>query len=184
LVLLDFEGEQVEIVHQRLDEISITWNTVDPAQPLDWAGEGFQLAWREGALSELAALKGQQLQAVELVEWAGEDMAHGTVAVGFVFPNDQVMIYNARASRSPVHVPQARRVADTAHTGTRLRQSVNGQLRVMRWAGAEERSPGPSIAPNPVQGSALIRRSPGQHLRVGVEQRDLVQNLLHGRLHV
>ncbi|MEV0974871.1 hypothetical protein [Microtetraspora glauca] len=95
LVLLDFEGEQVEIVHQRFDEISITWNTVDPAQPLDWAGEGFRLAWREGVPGELAALEGQRLQAVELLEWAGEDMAQGAVAVGFIFPEDRVAIYNA-----------------------------------------------------------------------------------------
>jgi hypothetical protein len=95
LVLLDFEGEQVEIVHTKFDQISITWNTVDPAQPLDWAGEGFQLAWREGVPSELAALKGQRLQAVELLEWVGEDMAQGMVAVSFAFPDDRVTIYNA-----------------------------------------------------------------------------------------
>ncbi|MEV7011165.1 hypothetical protein [Streptosporangium sp. NPDC051022] len=94
LVLLDFEGEQVEIVHMRFDEISITWNTVDPAQPLDW-GEEFRLTWRDGVPGELAALKGQRLQAVELLEWTGADMALGMVAVGFVFPNGRVTIYNA-----------------------------------------------------------------------------------------
>jgi hypothetical protein len=95
LVLLDFEGEQVEIVHTKFDDISITWNTVDPAQPLDWAGQGFRLVWREGVPGELAALKGQRLQAVELLEWAGKDMAQGMVAVGFIFPNGRVAIYNA-----------------------------------------------------------------------------------------
>ncbi|MFD8531554.1 hypothetical protein ACFV0L_29450 [Streptosporangium canum] len=94
LVLLDFEGEQVEIVHTKFDEISITWNTVDLAQPLDW-GEEFRLAWRDGVPSELAALKGQRLQAVELLEWEGEDMAQGMVAVSFAFPNGRVTIYNA-----------------------------------------------------------------------------------------
>ncbi|GAB3884431.1 hypothetical protein GCM10027612_18130 [Microbispora bryophytorum subsp. camponoti] len=64
LVLLDFEGEQIEIVHQKFDEISITWNTVDPARTLDWAGEGFRLAWREGVPGALARLQGQRLQAV------------------------------------------------------------------------------------------------------------------------
>ncbi|MEV0971753.1 hypothetical protein [Microtetraspora glauca] len=44
---------------------------------------------------ELAALEGQRLQAVELLEWAGEDMAQGAVAVGFIFPEDRVAIYNA-----------------------------------------------------------------------------------------
>lgn len=93
LVLLDFEGEQVEIVHQKFDEISITWNTVDPAQPLDWAG--FRLAWRECKLDELASVQGQRLQAVELLEWTGDDMAQGMVAVGFLFPHGRLTIYNA-----------------------------------------------------------------------------------------
>ncbi|MEO3808067.1 hypothetical protein ABGB17_03600 [Sphaerisporangium sp. B11E5] len=95
LILLDFEGEQVEIVHHKLDEISITRNTVDPAQPLDWAGQGFRLAWREDVPGELAALRGQRLRGVELFEWTGEDMAQGTVALGFVFLNGRVAIYNA-----------------------------------------------------------------------------------------
>ncbi|MEU9835263.1 hypothetical protein AB0D67_27340 [Streptosporangium sp. NPDC048047] len=94
LVLLDFEGEQVEIVHTKFDEVSITWNTVDPAQPVDW-GEEFRLVWRDGAPGELAALKGQRLRAVELLEWAGKDMAQGMVAVSFAFPNGRMTIYNA-----------------------------------------------------------------------------------------
>ena len=85
LILLDFEGEQVEIVHQKFDEISITWNAVDPAQPLDWAGEGFRLTWRRDEPDELASLQGQRLQAVELLEWTGDDMAQAMVAVGFLF---------------------------------------------------------------------------------------------------
>ncbi|MGP3934557.1 hypothetical protein [Nonomuraea sp. KM88] len=95
LVMLDFEGEQVEIVHQKFDEISISWNTVDPAQPLDWAGAGFRLAWREGVPDELARLQGQRLQAVELLTWMGADMAQGMVAVGFLLPDGRVTIYNA-----------------------------------------------------------------------------------------
>jgi hypothetical protein len=95
LVLLAFDGEQVEIVHQKFDELSITWNTVNPTQPLDWAGQGFRLVWRQGVPGELAALSGQRLQAVELLEWTSEDMARGMVAVSFTFPDDQVTIYNA-----------------------------------------------------------------------------------------
>ncbi|MFD9949928.1 hypothetical protein ACFWYW_20270 [Nonomuraea sp. NPDC059023] len=94
-VLLDFEGEQVEIVHQKLDEISITWNTVDPARPLDWTGGGFRLTWRGREPDELASLQGQRLQAVELLEWTGDDMAQGMVAVGFLFPHGRLTIYNA-----------------------------------------------------------------------------------------
>ncbi|MEU4834319.1 hypothetical protein [Streptosporangium sp. NPDC023615] len=95
LVLLDFEGEQVEIVHQKFDEISITWNTVDPAQPLDWAGEGLRLTWRGDEPDELVSLRGRRVRAVELLEWTGDDMAQGAVAVGFLFSHGRLTIYNA-----------------------------------------------------------------------------------------
>jgi hypothetical protein len=95
LILLDFEGEQVEIVHQKFDEISITWNTVDPARPLGGGWEGLRLAWREGAPDALARLRGQTLRAVELLSWTGADLAYGMVAVGFLFPHGRVTIYNA-----------------------------------------------------------------------------------------
>ncbi|MFC4111720.1 winged helix-turn-helix domain-containing protein [Nonomuraea zeae] len=50
---------------------------------------------------------------------------------------------------------------------------------------AEERRPAPSIAPGPGRSSATIKQVRGQNLlRVRVEQRDPVQDLLHGCLHV
>ncbi|MET9578859.1 hypothetical protein ABZY30_25385 [Streptomyces massasporeus] len=48
-VLFDFTGEQVEINHQKFDDLSITWNTVDPRQPVRWAD--FDLQWRENELT-------------------------------------------------------------------------------------------------------------------------------------
>jgi hypothetical protein len=95
LVLLAFEGEQVEMVHQKFDELSITWNTVDPSQQLDWGGQGFRLEWRPGVPGELAAMRGQRLRDVELLEWTGEDVARGMVAVSFAFRDGRVTIYNA-----------------------------------------------------------------------------------------
>lgn len=95
LVLLDFEGEQVEIVHQKFDELSITWNTVDPSQPLDWGGQSLRLAWRPDVPSELVELSGQRLRNVELLEWTGEDVAQGMVAVSFAFPDGRVTVCNA-----------------------------------------------------------------------------------------
>jgi hypothetical protein len=97
-VLLDFDGEQVEINHQKFDDLSITWNTVDPAQPVAWpASDNLQLAWRDDTPPELTALHGQTLEAVELLEWTGasNDMASGMVAVGFILANGHLAIYNA-----------------------------------------------------------------------------------------
>lgn len=97
-ILLDFDGEQVEINHQKFDDLSVTWNTVDPAQPVTWPGtDNFRLAWRDDTRPELTALHDQTLEAVDLLEWAGasDDLASGMVAVGFTLTNGHLMIYNA-----------------------------------------------------------------------------------------
>lgn len=44
--------------------------------------------------AETAALQGQRLQAVELLEYAGRDVANGMVAVSFAFPDGRVTISN------------------------------------------------------------------------------------------
>ncbi|MFB7245640.1 hypothetical protein ACFCYX_24655 [Streptomyces populi] len=91
-VLLDFTGEQVEINHQKFDDLSITWNTVDPRRPVQWSD--FDLQWRHDAHPELDALRGQVLQDVQLFEWTGSDMARGAIAVNFGFSHGQVTVFN------------------------------------------------------------------------------------------
>ena len=101
-VLLDFEGEQVEISHQKFDDLSITWNTVDPAGQPNWSfgwddephPYRVHLGWRCGVRPELATLQDQQLLATELLEYAGGDLADGMVAVSFVFPDGRVTVSN------------------------------------------------------------------------------------------
>ncbi|MEO3798356.1 hypothetical protein ABGB14_49880 [Nonomuraea sp. B10E15] len=93
-VLLDFEGEQVEIKHRKFDELSITWNTIDPARSPD--RPDFHLAWRDDVPDQLTALVGQPCSAAELLMWRNRDLVEGTiVTLGFSFPNGQVTIYNA-----------------------------------------------------------------------------------------
>lgn len=41
-VLLDFDNERVEINHSK-DEMSLTWNPIDPAQPIE---PDLELEWR------------------------------------------------------------------------------------------------------------------------------------------
>lgn len=102
-VLLDFDGEQIEINHQKFGDLSITWNTTDPPEQTTWTygDEGhpddhvFHLGWRHDTRSELTALQGQPLQAVELLEYAGGDMADGMIAVSFAFADARVTISNA-----------------------------------------------------------------------------------------
>ncbi|MEV6012318.1 hypothetical protein AB0M29_36630 [Streptomyces sp. NPDC051976] len=92
-VLLDFDGEQVEINHYKFDDLSITWNSIDPHKPVLWPD--FDLQWRHDARPELHALQGQVLQDVELLEWTGDDLARGTVDLSFLFPKERLTIVNA-----------------------------------------------------------------------------------------
>ncbi|MBM0230602.1 hypothetical protein JNW91_01130 [Micromonospora sp. STR1_7] len=51
--------------------------------------------WREDVPAVLAARRGQRLEAVELFEWAGGDLADGSVAVALQFRDGWLTIYNA-----------------------------------------------------------------------------------------
>lgn len=95
-VLLDFSGEQLEVQHQKFDDLSLTWNTADPDRPVTFPE--FDLAWRDDAIPELASLEGQLVRDVSLLEWRGEsgdDMAKGMVAVHVRFDGGQLTVFNA-----------------------------------------------------------------------------------------
>ncbi|SFW91656.1 hypothetical protein [Amycolatopsis australiensis] len=98
-VLLGFEGEQVELCHHKFDELSITWRTADPLRRARWTfgdDPAIRLAWRTGARAELAELQGRRLRSVELLEWAGDDLARGMVAPRFAFADGgAVTVHNA-----------------------------------------------------------------------------------------
>ncbi|MGW1057864.1 hypothetical protein [Micromonospora rubida] len=94
-VLLDFAGEQVEVNHQKFDDLSVTWNSVSPVDGPAWPGS--RLAWRAEPLPDLAALRGQELRAVTLLQWRGakRDLANGAVALGLAFPRGDLVVHNA-----------------------------------------------------------------------------------------
>ncbi len=92
-VLLAFDGDQVEVNHHRFDDLSITWNSVDPGRLVRWTG--FDLQWRSDAHPTLSALEGQALLDVELLEWAGQDLARGAVDISFVFAETRLTVFNA-----------------------------------------------------------------------------------------
>ena len=95
-VVLDFDGVHIEITHRKFDELSITWNTLGVGRAVRWAVPGFDLAWRDDAPAELAALKGRTLHGVELLVWAGGDVANGLVDLGFDFgATGYLTVFNA-----------------------------------------------------------------------------------------
>lgn len=98
-VLLDFDGEQVEISHQKFDDLSITWNTIDPVRNATWTygdpDSAIHLGWRHDAVPELAALQGQLLLSADLFRYSGPDMADGMCAPSFLFEHDRLIVSNA-----------------------------------------------------------------------------------------
>jgi len=98
-VIVDFGDERLEIRHFKFDDLSLTWNTIDPYGKAEWnwgdPAEPSPLRWRHDTRPELSALEGQVLQDVELLEWTGRDMARGVVDLGFVFPHGRFTVINA-----------------------------------------------------------------------------------------
>lgn len=79
-VILQFDGAQLEIQHQKFDELSLTWGDIDPAESNRFSGSDW--SWRDDATDWVSDLGGRTVVAAELLEWCGQDMAHGMVAVG------------------------------------------------------------------------------------------------------
>jgi hypothetical protein len=101
-VVLNFDGEQVEICHRKFDELSVTWNTIVPAAAIEWsdaddnAPGASRLEWRNDTDATLAGLHGQQLKRVELLEWCRQalDFGNGTMAISFDFGPERLTIAN------------------------------------------------------------------------------------------
>jgi hypothetical protein len=99
-VLLDIDGERVGIDHQKFDDLCVTWDTIDPTLPIEASFDQdslFDLAWRPEPTPQLAELVGRTLNRVVLLEWAGgdDDMANGSVAIGFDLTPGWLTIFNA-----------------------------------------------------------------------------------------
>ncbi|WP_241832857.1 hypothetical protein [Amycolatopsis sp. CB00013] len=67
--MVDFGDERLEITHWKFDELSLTWNRIDPVGKSSWdwgdPAEPSSLRWRQDVFPKLSALEGQVLQDVE-----------------------------------------------------------------------------------------------------------------------
>ena len=69
-VVINIEGIQVEICTSKVEELSITFNTIDMSNELNWYDiDDFKLEWREGAFSELLLGKDKKINSVEIIEY-------------------------------------------------------------------------------------------------------------------
>lgn len=105
-VLLDFGAASVAVDHQKFGDVALTWDTVDPARPIE--DDFFHLEWRPEPLPELAGLPGRVLRHVELLEWVGGghgDVATGSIALGFDLAPAWLTIFNALDENGFEHDP-------------------------------------------------------------------------------
>ncbi len=69
-VVLNIEGIQLELCANKIDELSITFNTIDMSQKIDWYGiDEFKLEWRKEPFSDLLLAKGKKIKNIELIEY-------------------------------------------------------------------------------------------------------------------
>jgi hypothetical protein len=94
-VVLDLSGEHLEVNHRRFDELSLSWNTIDLTHAPDWAAAGSRLVWRDDAPTGAAAVSGAVVESVALLDWDGDGLSRGSVAVGLRFPAGWLTVYNA-----------------------------------------------------------------------------------------
>jgi hypothetical protein len=95
-VIFDFEGERMEICHQKFDDLSIAWNTIDWTATVEgWEESDFTPVWRNGD-DRVGSYIGAVVREAALLEWrAGHDLADGMVAVEFVFDPGRLAITSA-----------------------------------------------------------------------------------------
>ncbi len=98
-VVLDFDGVRLEINHQKFDDLSITWDTIDLDRPIRWAGSRRpKLRWRHDVPQDLAELHGRPVTGVQLLRWASDDptdLGNGSPEVGFAFGVREMTVFNA-----------------------------------------------------------------------------------------
>jgi hypothetical protein len=71
-VILGVGSDTLEIVFWKMDEVALTWNSIDtsarPAWVANW-DEGLALTWRKDALPALRSVVGKTITGVSIVEY-------------------------------------------------------------------------------------------------------------------
>lgn len=95
-VILEFDDVHLEICHWNLDELSISWNTIDTAKAIaGWEWAEFTPEWSQ-CDEWLEPFLGHELREVALLAWrpTKRELATQTVAVEFVFDTGGLRIAN------------------------------------------------------------------------------------------
>lgn len=113
-VVFEFERTRLTLCHRTTGECSLSWDDLDPAEPIDPGDESLRLAWRSDPFPVLTEIAGQRLRLLDLIETGDEDDRWAIEAVEFSFTHTQCQLYNSAGHNAlaagPTAVEARRRV--------------------------------------------------------------------------
>lgn len=70
-VILNIEGTHLEICNWKIDELSLTFDTIDLSEQLNWYDmDHYILKWHDATKSNLMSIKNQRINNIELIEYS------------------------------------------------------------------------------------------------------------------
>lgn len=94
-VVFEFERTRLTVCHRTAGECSLSWDDLDPAEPIDPGDESLRLAWRSDPFPVLTEIADQRLRLLDLIETGDADDRWMIEAVEFSFTRTQAQVYNA-----------------------------------------------------------------------------------------
>jgi hypothetical protein len=100
-VILVFDnGTRLELLHNKFDDLSITWNTIDLATVLDGGDDPEtrrDLRWSSASAGGHASLRGGRVESIQILRWAQapKGLEDGSVAIGVGFSTGKLNVFNA-----------------------------------------------------------------------------------------
>jgi broad specificity phosphatase PhoE len=67
-VVFEFAEVRLTVCHRRSGECSLSWDDLDPAEPVDAGDESLRLSWRPDPTPALSKAAGHQLRTLDLIE--------------------------------------------------------------------------------------------------------------------
>ncbi|GAA4217193.1 histidine phosphatase family protein [Actinocatenispora rupis] len=93
-VVFDFAGTRLTVCHRRSGECSLSWDDLDPSEPVDAGDESLRLCWRSDPVPPLAALVDRPLRLLDVVEDGDEDGRWVIDALEFGFGDPRLRLAN------------------------------------------------------------------------------------------
>ncbi len=93
-VIFEFGRTRLTVCHRRTGECSLSWDDLDPSEPVDAGDESIRLLWRQDPMPSLGVAAGHPLRVLDLIEDGDPDGRWMIEAVEFGFGNPHLRLTN------------------------------------------------------------------------------------------